>query len=62
MIVKVSHPVGACGDGVLSLEEDCKFQSCRFGGLEDWTLEIGLEPWRLVGLLAGRVGLDWSDC
>jgi len=63
------HPVPSCEDGLLPLKEDCRLQSCRLGGLDAWMpggLDAGgldpgaiLEPQRLVGLLAGRNGLDW---
>ena len=53
---------GTCGNGLLPLKEDGRVQSCRFGGLDAWMPGIRkawrleawiLEPWRLVGLLAG---------
>ena len=28
------RPVATCGNGLLALKEDCRLQSCRFGGLE----------------------------
>jgi len=54
---------------LLPLKEDGRLQSCRFGGLDAWMPGCQeawrlwawiLEPWRLVGLLAGWLaGLDW---
>ena len=43
---------GTCGSRLLPLKEGCRFQSCRFGGLEAWRFE-GLEAWRLGGLRFG---------
>ena len=51
--LEVFQPVAAVGSGVVALKEDCRLQSCRFGGLEAWNLQAcrlaGLKACRLAG-------------